>query len=148
MVQFPEKPEDNLDLSNMKWVIGSWKSQSENEELEEYWYPHMGDAMVGWFRWKRGESIFLYEFMLFQQVEKKVILKIKHFDGKLEGWENKNAWVEYQAWSSNDDAVYLRANDPKHTPWMVYQLLNSKLVVTFYDLSGNQKDQFEFDSVT
>ncbi len=147
MVQFPEKSRDDLHLSSIKWLIGHWKTHSENEELEEYWHSVMADAMVGWFRWKRSEVIFLYEFMLFQQVEKGIILKIKHFDGNLVGWEEKDAWVEYQAWSSADDAVYLKAKDPKHTPWMVYELVNSKLVVTFYNLTGNQKDRFEFDSM-
>lgn len=114
--------------------------------MEEDWHQIMGDAMLGWFRWKKGDAIFLYEFMLFQQVENSVLLKIKHFDANLTGWEEKGSWVEYQAWSVSLNEIMLRASEPNHTPWMSYERTGSKLKCTFHDIARNQTDQFEFHS--
>jgi len=146
MVLIPEKQQNNINLSSLEWIIGKWQNYTEKDIMEEYWYPILGDAMMGFFRWKKAESIFLYEFMLLQQVGETVVLKIKHFDAKLEGWEEKDKFVEYQAWSSDANKVYLRASDTKHTPWMVYERIGSNLMVTFYDISGEQTDQYEFHS--
>lgn len=58
---------------------------------------------------------------LLQQVESSVVLKIKHFEDKLAEREEKETWVEYQAWSTDPNKVLLRAVDPKLTPWIVYE---------------------------
>ena len=147
MAMFPKVQQNNIQLSSLKWVIGQWSKIGNDETLEEHWYTILGDSMAGWFRWLKGESIFLYEFMLFQQIESKVVLKIKHFGKDLVGWEEKDKWTEYIAWESTPNRLLLQAKDPKHTPWMVYEKMDSKLLVTFFDLSGNKSDQYEFNQM-
>lgn len=146
MAEIPENQQLDIPLSSLEWIIGKWYGENDENEMEEDWHPIMGDAMPGWFRWKKGDSIFLYEFMLFQQVENNVVLKIKHFDSKLVGWEEKESWVEYQAWSATQNKIILRATDAKHTPWMIYERKDSKLIVIFVDISGHQTDRYKFHS--
>ena len=93
--------------------------------MEEYWYHQQGDAITGWFRWKREDFIFLYLFILLQQIDNKVMLKLKHFDSKLVAWDEKETWTKYRAWSSKPNLFQLKATDPKHTPLMVYELQES-----------------------
>jgi hypothetical protein len=146
MVSIPENKQENIHLSSLEWIIGSWYGGDKEEKMEENWNPIMIDAMTGWFRWKKGDSIFLYEFMLLQQVDKNIVLKIKHFDSKLVGWEEKDKWVEYVAWSSSSNRIMLKASDPKHTPWIAYERDGPKLTASFYDASGNLTDSYEFHS--
>ncbi len=146
MVTIPENQQLPIRLTSLEWIIGKWYGENGENTMEEDWHPIMGDAMPGWFRWKKGDAIFLYEFMLFQQVENNVVLKIKHFDAKLAGWEEKGSWVEYDAWISSQNQIMLRATDTNHTPWMSYERIGSILKCTFYDIRGNQGDQYEFHS--
>ena len=146
MVEIPEKQKTGIQLSSLEWIVGKWLGENGQNTMGEDWHPIMGDAMAGWFRWKKENSIFLYEFMLFQQVENAVVLIIKHFDAKLVGWEEKESWVEYEAWSATQNKIMMRATDPNHTPWMTYERIGSNLVVTFHDISGNQTDKYEFHS--
>ncbi|MHA1110946.1 MAG: DUF6265 family protein [Promethearchaeota archaeon] len=146
MVAIPEKQQIGIQLSSLEWIVGKWYGENSQNIMEEDWHPIMGDAMAGWFRWKKENSIFLYEFMLFQQVDNIVVLKIKHFDSNLVGWEEKDKWVEYVAWNSALNEIILKASDPKHTPWIAYERIGSKLTASFYDISGNQTDKYEFHS--
>lgn len=147
MVTLPEKHQVDIKLSSLEWIIGNWHTKTENGTMEEYWYPVLGDAMAGWFRWKKDDAIFLYEFMLFQEIEKHVVLKIKHFDANLEGWEENHAWIHYEAWISEPNKVIFKAAAPEHTPWLIYEKIDSKLTAAFYDLSGNLNDKFEFSRI-
>ncbi len=112
MISIPNIPQQKIQLSSLEWVIGNWQAQTDNGIMEEYWYPILGDAMAGWFRWKKEDAIFLYEFMLIQQIESRVVLKIKHFDANLEGWEESHKWIEYLAWSSEPNKVIFKSVDP------------------------------------
>jgi hypothetical protein len=144
MFSLPKQQQTHIHLDSLKWIIGNWYSGNDIEKMEEHWHPKMGNALAGWFRWEKNQSIFLYEFMLFQQNDNGVKLKIKHFNTDLVGWEDKDKWVEYIAWESTANKIMLKAADPNHTPWMCYEKVDNALGVNFYDATGKKTDEFTF----
>jgi hypothetical protein len=144
MIPIPKHQQSDIHLDELNWIIGSWYGGNNTEKMEEHWFPRLGDALSGWFRWKKENSIFLYEFMLFQQVDKATKLKIKHFDANLVGWEEKDKWVEYEAWESRPNKILLKAADPSHSSWISYEKIDERLTATFYDASGKKIDSFVF----
>ena len=147
MLVVPKEPQEVIQLASLVWMKGKWINKIDSDIIEEHWETILCDSMPGWFRWKKNESIFLYEFMLFQEIGDQVILKIKHFTANFEGWEKKDAWTEYRAWFTEPDRIVLKATKEEHTPWFVYELKNSKLYATFYDKNKKQTDQFVFNQV-
>ena len=86
-----QAPVNSLQL--LSFLTGHWISNAEGEFQEEYWSPIQGGSMVGTFRVVRvGKPVF-YEFWVIEVEEGKPVYKLKHFNGGLKGWEEKNDLV-------------------------------------------------------
>jgi hypothetical protein len=86
--QAPVKP-----LQPLSFLTGHWISNAEGEFQEEYWSPVNGDSMVGTFRVVRLGKPLFYEFWVIEVEDGRPVYKLKHFDGGLKGWEEKNDFV-------------------------------------------------------
>ena len=50
----------------------------------------MGSSMLGMFRFVKDGKVVFYELMTIAEENKSLVLKIKHFNPDLSGWEEKN----------------------------------------------------------
>lgn len=88
--QNPEKAE----LSEISWLEGHWIGEGFGGTIEEIWTNEMGGAMMGSFRMVVDGDVSFYEIMTITQEEESLLLRIKHFDKKLKGWEEKDQSIE------------------------------------------------------
>lgn len=96
----------NAELSEISWLVGHWQGESFSGTIEEIWTQEMGGAMMGSFRMIMDEKVSFYELMTISEVEKSILLKIKHFDKDLKGWEEKEESIEFKLVEISPNAVF------------------------------------------
>lgn len=83
-------------LAPLAWMAGAWRADEAGDQLDEVWTAPSGDSMFGSFRWMKGGKAWMFELLTIMVEGDDIILRVKHFDNKGVGWEEK------------DDAVTLK----------------------------------------
>jgi hypothetical protein len=98
-------------LQSLSFLTGHWTSDADGEFEEEYWSPVQGNSMVGTFRVVRlGKPVF-YEFWVIEVENGKPVYKLKHFNGGLKGWEEKNDFIRLPARELDSNHVVFANED-------------------------------------
>jgi len=91
----PGAPGPTAPVEDMAWLAGHWTGEALGGTVEEMWSPPRGGAMMGMFRLvKEGETVF-YELMTIVAEEGSLVLRLKHFNADLTGWEEKETTVDF-----------------------------------------------------
>ncbi|MGA8740481.1 MAG: DUF6265 family protein [Terracidiphilus sp.] len=102
----------NAVLKPLGFLSGRWVSENGAEVQEESWSPVSGDIMmIGSFRIVQNGKPIFYEFWAVEVDENKPILKLKHFNANLAGWEEKDASTTMPLVSSSQDDVVFAEPD-------------------------------------
>lgn len=86
----------NATLEDVSWIGGHWQGQAFGGIAEEIWSPPLGDSMMFVFKLVKDNNVSFYEIGHIQQVDHTLILQLKHFQGNLKGWEEKDATVDFK----------------------------------------------------
>lgn len=97
-------PESNL--QNITWLTGHWKGEAFGGIAEEIWSPPLGGVMTFTFRLVADGAISFYEFGHILELDNTLILQLKHFDGNLNGWEEKNETIDFKLVKVEDDRLF------------------------------------------
>ncbi|MEE9372570.1 MAG: DUF6265 family protein [Saprospiraceae bacterium] len=82
-------------LDDISWITGHWKGEAFGGEVEEIWSSASGKSMMGMFKLiSEGETKF-YELMTIREVNKTLIMQLKHFHHNMKGWEEKDVTVDF-----------------------------------------------------
>jgi hypothetical protein len=100
-------------LADLSWIVGHWRGQVAESVLEEFWSAPAGGAMMGMFRWVRGDKIDVYEFLTLVEENGGVTLRFKHFDAGLVSWEEKDKFLQYRVVSASPSEIVFE--DPERT---------------------------------
>ena len=84
------------DLAELAWIGGHWKGTGMGGTFEETWNAPMAGSMMGMFKFVKDKKIEFYEFLTIVPENDSIILRLKHFDPALKGWESKNESVEFK----------------------------------------------------
>lgn len=76
-------------LATLGFISGSWQTELGGDQLEEHWSLPAGDSMMGVFRWMKGSKLWMNELLTIVDDGEHVVLRLKHFDSKMVGWEEK-----------------------------------------------------------
>lgn len=93
-------------VEELAWLEGHWTADALGGTAEEIWSAPKAGAMMGMFRAEREGEISFYEFFTIQQKNGTLLLQIKHFNGDLTGWEEKNETVDFPLVKLEDRAVW------------------------------------------
>ena len=106
-------PAPGVSVADLAWIAGDWRGeQPDGSVVEERWSGVGGGTMMGMFRWAAGEEVRLYEFMAIEPGAEGPVLRIKHFNPGLVGWEEKTESVEFFL-ESHGDGRAVFARDPE-----------------------------------
>lgn len=97
-------PEASID--DVSWLSGNWVAEAFGGLAEDIWSDPAGGAMVGMFRSVTGGEVNFYEIFTISETEKTLILRLKHFNADLTGWEEKNETQDFQLVKINKDGVW------------------------------------------
>ncbi|MEP3482699.1 MAG: DUF6265 family protein [Fuerstiella sp.] len=85
----------DADLGQFQWLLGEWSGEGFGGQCLESWSPPAGGSMMGTFRLVEGSKLNFCEVFLLSQTDQGVILKLKHFDDQLVGWEAKDKAINF-----------------------------------------------------
>ena len=146
MSKYPKQGLSGAIPDNLNWLNGNWKGQQAENQYEEYWSPLSGGTLMAMFRWIKNQEIWFYEFILIEQAGEYVMMRIKHFYPKMQGWEAQNETVDFLLVQlQNKEAAFLQINKPDQ--WLIYSMeTENKLVSYFYkdDEPVKSEDIFAF----
>lgn len=83
-------------LNDIAWLAGSWQGTAMGGETEEVWTQSKAGSMMGSFKLMADGKVVFYEFMTITEVDSSLMLKIKHFDKDLNGWEEKDESIDFK----------------------------------------------------
>lgn len=82
-------------LGGMAWLAGSWTGEGLGGHVEEIWSPPQAGAMMGMFRLLREGKTAFYELMTLVEENGSLVLRVKHFNPDLTGWEERDKTVDF-----------------------------------------------------
>lgn len=111
------RPEASIE--DVAWIAGHWNGEALGGIFEETWNPPVGDSMMGMFKLVDNGTVKFYELLTIVPEGNSLVLRLKHFDDQLVGWEKKEDSVEFPLSSVSDSEVkfegltFKRINDQK-----------------------------------
>ena len=93
-------------LEQFAWIAGHWEGEALGGIAEEVWSPPRGDSMMCMFRLIVDGKVKFYELVTLREIDDTVRLQLKHFNGDLTGWEEKDETVDFPLVAIEDDAAY------------------------------------------
>lgn len=97
-------PDANID--DVAWLSGNWVAEAFGGLAEDIWSDPAGGSMVGLFRSVSGGEVNFYEIFTISEIEESLILRLKHFNADLTGWEEKNVTQDFQLVEISDQGVW------------------------------------------
>jgi hypothetical protein len=79
-----------------RWLLGHWKGPGLGGVSEEIWAEPVGGVMMGMFRLVQNDKPSFYEFFHLAEDNGSLVLKLKHFNPDLTGWEEKDGFVTFR----------------------------------------------------
>ncbi|MFX0210252.1 MAG: DUF6265 family protein [Candidatus Hodarchaeota archaeon] len=129
-----------------KVLYGNWQGKIGDDLIDEYWSIHQANSMMGMFRWIKDGKISLYELMVIDNVGDKIVLKIKHFNSDLTGWEEKMDFVHYVLVDVTDSEIIFGSDDPNEKGRLIYKKLSENKLISILEMSkSDQILKFEFN---
>ena len=67
-------------LADVEWLAGVWRNvPGERMAFEEHWTAPAAGGMMGMFRLLSGEKVAVYEYLLLEQSEDGVTMRMRHY---------------------------------------------------------------------
>jgi len=94
------------EIEDVAWIEGHWKGEAFGGKTEEIWSAPDGNSMMGMFRLVSGGEISFYELMIIREIDKTLIMQLKHFHNTLKGWEEKDDTVDFPLVKVDENKVW------------------------------------------
>ena len=82
-------------IGDVAWISGNWVGSALGGKFEETWNPPSAGSMVGLFKLTKNDQVVFYEILTIVEKGNSLLLRLKHFNPDLTGWEEKNKSVEF-----------------------------------------------------
>lgn len=98
-------------LADMGWLVGQWQGTGiGGATATESWLPPTGTTMVGTFIQQTDEGAIRFtEHMYLMEEQGSLVLRLKHFNADLTGWEDKDGVVTFRLLALEPCAAYFHA---------------------------------------
>jgi hypothetical protein len=110
----PGKQSPPATVADMAWLAGSWTCEALGGFAEEIWSAPRNGGMMGMFRLiKNGAPVF-YELFTLVEDNGSLILRLKHFNPKMTGWEEKDQTIDFPLVAKENGVIYFDGMTFKH----------------------------------
>ena len=93
-------------INDVAWIAGNWQGEALGGITEEIWTAPLGKSMMGSFKLVVNEIVQFYELCTITEENESLLLRIKHFDKDLKGWEEKDQSIEFPLVKIEKNKVY------------------------------------------
>ena len=137
-MQLPEgQSSPKANLEDVSWIEGHWTGEAFGGVAEEIWSAPMGNSMMFVFRMVNDDKVSFYESGHIQQLDESIILQLKHFDGTMKGWEEKDQTIDFKLVKLEPNKVYFegltmeKISDDQMNVWVLIEENESQEEVLF-----------------
>ena len=104
----PGAARPRADLSELGWLVGTWEGEGIGGSMAmESWAAPIGGAMPGIFVQTDGKGGTMFsEYMQIAPDGESLVVRLKHFNADLTGWEEKDKTVNFPLVARSDTALY------------------------------------------
>ena len=131
-------------LTDLAWIAGDWVGDQGGAWIQEMWSQPEGDTMMGMFRLVQDGQLVFTEFMSIEQADGDPVLRIKHFDPGLLGWEEKQESMIFELKELTPGKVVFETEMEGHPEYLTYERNGDTLVVTLEKPAKDSRSQFRF----
>jgi uncharacterized protein DUF6265 len=93
-------------IADMAWLAGNWTCEALGGVAEEIWSAPRNGGMMGMFRLIKNGSPVFYELLTLVEENGSLILRVKHFNPNMTGWEEKDKTIDFPLVAKEEGAVY------------------------------------------
>lgn len=93
-------------ISDMAWLAGHWAGEALGGLSEEIWSDPGAGSMMGMYRLIRDGRPVFYELLTIVEENGSLILRLKHFNANLTGWEEKLKTIDFPLVAKTEGAVH------------------------------------------
>ena len=93
-------------IADMEWLAGTWRGEGLGGQSEEIWSAPRGGVMMGMYRHLKGDAPVFYEFLTLSESDGALVIRLKHFNPDLTGWEEREESVSFPLAAIRDGAYY------------------------------------------
>lgn len=129
-------------IQQLKWLTGYWVGTGLGGDCDELWTPGLDNTLHGIFRYAAEGTVAFSEFMIMEELNGTVTLKLKHFSKDLSPWEEKDKWVEFKLVKMEENIAYFDG--------ITYALRDGQLVIRLELHEGDKTwiEEFKFTKTT
>ena len=92
-------------IADMQWLAGHWVGEAFGGTAEELWAEPVGDTMAGMYRLHKSGKTMFYEILTLSEKDGSLVIRLKHFNPDLTGWEEKNEVRSFALVEKRDGAL-------------------------------------------
>lgn len=81
--------------TDLDWLAGAWQGPAFDGVADEIWSAPIAGSLMGIYRLVVGGQVKFYELIVIEEEEDSLVLRIKHFNPGLQGWEEKDQAIEF-----------------------------------------------------
>ena len=93
-------------VTDFAWLEGHWQAEALGGTVEEIWSGPSAGTMVGMFRLVKDGKVGFYEIFTLTEEGSTVLLRLKHFDPDLSGWEERDETVDFPLVALTEDTAW------------------------------------------
>lgn len=82
-------------IEDVAWIAGNWQGEAFGGIFQEVWSKPLGGSMMGMFKLVKDGKVSFCEILTISEESKCLILKLKHFNADLTGWEEKDEYLSF-----------------------------------------------------
>ena len=129
-------------LDDLSFICGHNRGEQNGTIIDEHWSEVGGDTMIGMFRQIKNGKAQMYEFLTIEQTATGPILRLKHFDPGLIGWEEKAQANSYPlaSWKPNE-AVF---EHPDKDTRITFRATSQNTLEVILERTGKKPELFEY----
>lgn len=137
-----DKPVAQVKLEDLSFICGHNRGESGGTIIDEHWSEVGGDTMIGMFRQIKNGKAQMYEFLTIEQTPSGLVLRLKHFDPGLVGWEEKAQAYSYPlvSWKPGQ-AVFER---PDKATRLIFRSTSKDTLEVTLERTGKNKEVFQY----
>jgi len=133
MKHYPTIKLTSATMDDLTWLTGDWVGDKDGVKIEEQWSPAAGNAMMCMFRWIQADQVRFYEFVVIEQEGESLILRIKHFNPGLIGWEEKEDAVSFSLVQLEGEKAAFYKQDGADPLWLIYERVGEDSLIAYFE---------------
>ena len=105
-LKLEDKESPTATINDVTWIAGHWEGEALGGITEEVWTAPLVKSMMGSFKLVVEDVVQFYELCTITEENNSLLLRIKHFDKDLKGWEEKDASIEFPLVKIEENKVF------------------------------------------